>query len=264
MGLRKTKTSNPQSQGMPGTTKHPGSKPKPSGKGGSFRNGFLRAIATVFNVLRVAIEIVFSILKNAISLLVYFFRFLVELLAHPTMPSFVAIVFFAIFAGVAGYQWWGIGAWILSWFGVPSVWGIAGGFFGLLLGFGINIYQLAPELWKLQPAMAKAYSDLKINPDAELESPTLQNKIEQWLTYDHGTLKGMRQISYIAETGLVLTYTAFVGGFQFWAVLVAAASLLMPELTLKGVAATTGVTRAVSDRIHEMQSNEDEMKKFGF
>lgn len=247
--------------GMPGTTKHPGSK---SPKKGNARGGIMKAIAAFFNVLRIAIEIVFSVIKNAMALLVFFFRFLVELLAHPTMPSVVAIIFFGIFVAIAAYQWWGIGGWLFSLIGLTNAWGFAGGTFGLLLGFGINIYQLSPELWKMQPLMAKAYADLNIDPDAELKAPTLQDKIKQWLTYDHGTLKGMRQVSYIVETALVLSYTAFVGQFQFWAILTAAASLLAPEWTLKGVAATTGVTSAVSDRIHEMQSQEDEMKKFGF
>lgn len=246
--------------GMPGTTKHPGSKsPKKNAKG-----GIIKAISAFFNILRIAIEIIFSVIKNAMALLVFLFRYLVELLAHPTMPSVVAITFFGIFVAIAAYQWWGIGIWIFSWFGLREVWGVAGGVFGLLVGFGINIYQLSPELWKMQPLIAKAYVDLNIDPDSELGKPTLTNKIQQWLTYDHGTLKGMRQVSYILETALVLSYTAFVGQFQFWSILIAAASLLAPEWTLKGVAATTGVTAAVSDRIHQMQSDEDEMKKFGF
>jgi hypothetical protein len=228
------------------------------------KRGFLNFINRLFGFLKACIEIVFSIIKNAMTLLVYLFRYIVELLAHPTMPSVVAITFFTIFVVIAGYQWYGIGVWLFQMFGLSEAWGIGGGLFGLLLGFGINVYQLAPELWKLQPLIAKAYSDLHIDPEAELEKPTLKEKLTQWLTYDHGTLKGMRLMSYCIETGLVLTYTAIVGQFQFWAICVAAASLLAPEWTLKGVAATTGVTRAVSDRVSQMQDDEDEMKKFGF
>lgn len=237
------------------------SSSKPPKKGG---RGIIGFINKIFGFLKVCIEVAFSIIKNAMTLLVYLFRYIVELLAHPTMPSVVAITFFAIFVAIAGYQWFGIGIWLFSLFGVGSAWGIGGGLFGLLLGFGINVYQLAPELWKLQPLIAKAYDDLSIDPEAELEDPSLKAKLTHWLTYDHRTLKGMRLMSYGLETGLVLTYTALVGGFQFWAIFIAAASLLAPEWTLKGVAATTGVTRAVSDRVSQMQDDEDEMKKFGF
>lgn len=236
----------------------------PTQSRGKRKNGILGFISKVFNILKAGIEIVFSILKNAMMLLVYFFRYVVELLAHPTMPSVIAISFFGIFVAIAAYQWAGIGVWLFSMFGLKGAWGIAGSSFGLLLGFGINVYQLAPELWKLQPEIAKAYSNMSIDPDAELDEPTLQNKISNWLTYDHGTLKGMRLMSYCVETGLVLAYTAFVGGFEFWSIAVAAASLLAPEWTLKGVAATTGVTRAVADQLAEQVVEADEMKKFGF
>jgi hypothetical protein len=228
------------------------------------KRGFLNIINKVFTFLRACIEILFSIVKNAMTLLVYLFRYIVELLAHPTMPAFVAIIFFSICVAIAGVQWYGIGVWLFQMFGLEGVWGFGGGLFGLSLGFGINVYQLAPELWKLQPQIAKAYDDLNIDPEAELDKPALKERLKYWLTYDHGTLKGMRLMSYMIETGLVLVYTALVGQFQFWAICVAACSLLAPEATLKGVAATTGVTRAVSDRVAEMQDNEDEMKKFGF
>lgn len=224
----------------------------------------LNVVNKIFNVIRALIEILFSIIKNLMTVIVFFMRFLVEVIAHPTMPAVVAIIFFALVMVITGYQWWGIGVWLFSMFGLTQVWGIAGGLFGILLGFGINVYQLSPELWKLQPLMAKAYQQLDIDPEADLDKPTLQEKISKWLTFDHKTLKMMRLTSYSIETALVLTYTVFVGQLQFWSIALAAASLLLPEITLKGVAATTGVTHSVSDKMREMQSQEDEMKKFGF
>jgi hypothetical protein len=202
------------------------------------RSSILNAIHKLFSAIRVLVEIIFSIIKNLMNLMVYFMRFLVETLADPSMPAVVAIIFFALVMAITGYQWWGIGVWLFSMFGLTQVWGVAGGMFGLLLGYGINVYQLNPELWKLQPLMAKAYDRLNIDPEAQLDKPNLKQKLDNWLSFDHKTLKGMRLMSYSIETGLVLTYTAFVGQFQFWSICIAAASLLLPEMSLKGLAAT--------------------------
>lgn len=228
--------------------------------------GILGAISKLFGILRGLIEVVFSLIKNAMALLVFFFRFLVQTIAHPTMPSVIAIIFFLGSVGISVFQWVGIGRWLFTLFGVSTAsffgYQIAGGFFGLLLGFGINVYQMSPELWKLTPQVAKAYVGLSIDPEAELEKPTLQNKLSQWLTYDHGTLKGLRLVSYTIETVLTLCYTVFASGLSFSSVMISAASLLLPEFTLKGVAAATGVTSAVSQKMQEEEAKNTEERRF--
>lgn len=221
-------------------------------------------IHKVFDFFKGAIFLIAFIVKNFMSLTVFFMRFLFGVLSEPTLPTIVISIFFALTVLAAGYQWWGIGVWLSSIFGLTQVWGIAGGMLGLLFGFGINVFQLAPQLWKLDRSMAKAYDELDIDPEAQLDKPTLKEKLKNWLSFDHKTLKGMRLTSYSIETGVVLTYLAFVGQFQFWAICLAASSLLLPEKTLEALAATIDVTQAVSRKMREMQAHEDEMKKFGF
>lgn len=221
-------------------------------------------VQKIFGVIRLVLEVVFSILRQVMTLIVFFAHYIVQTLSHPTMPAVVSILVFLAVVIITGLEWWSIGLWLMSMAGVSQAFGLGGGMFGLFLGFGTNVFQLSPELWKLQPLLAKAYSDLKIDPDAAAKEATLPSKLGNWLTHDHGTLKGMRLMSYCFETGLVVAYTAFAGGFAFGPIVQAAFSLLVPEWSLKGIAATTGVTRATADKINEYHDDADEMNKFGF
>lgn len=216
-----------------------------------------------FNIVRICLEVLFNVIRNTMNLLVFFAHYIVETLASPTMPAVISIaVFFAVVV-ITGAEWWSIGIWLFSLAGIGQAYGIGGGLFGMGLGFGVNVFQLSPELWKLQPLLAKAYSDLNINPDAEKSDTTLKSKLGNWLTSDFGTLKNMRSISYLFETALIIVYTATVAKFGFMAIVQAAFSLLVPEWSIKGVAATTTVTRATADKINEYHDDADALTKFG-
>ena len=225
----------------------------------------LAFVQKFFGVIRICVEVIFNVIRNTMNLLVFFAHYIVETLASPTMPAVISIaVFFAVVI-ITGAEWWSIGLWLMQLAGINQAYGIGGGLFGIALGFGVNVFQLSPELWKLQPLLAKAYSDLKIDPNAEaLSEVTLKSKLGNWLTSDFGTLKNMRSVSYLFETALILVYTATVAKFGFMAIVQAAFSLCAPEWSLKGVGATTTVTRATADKINEYHDNADESGKFGF
>lgn len=228
------------------------------------RNGIMKAIEVVFRILMIVIEVIAAIFKNAIALIVFLFKHLIEILANPSMPSVIAIAFFIFVAGVAAYQWGQIGAWIGSLVGLGGVAGLAASTIGVLVGIGINIYQMAPELWKIRRDMAKAYQDLGIKPDEDLDQPNNPtDRLVHWLSYDHGTLKGLRRTSYFLETALVLAYCALPGGLDVLSIVIAGVSLLGVEMALKGVGATTNLANAVNQKLSAQTQKEREDNPYG-
>ncbi|MBW4539721.1 MAG: hypothetical protein KME43_11345 [Myxacorys chilensis ATA2-1-KO14] len=228
-------------------------------------NGILRFVSVIFNILKGLIEILASIFKNVIALIVFLFKYLIEILANPSLPSVIAIAFFIFVSSVAAYQWGQIGVWIGALLNLTGVGGIAAATVGVLVGLGINIYQLAPELWKIRRDMAKAYTDLNIDPDSDLEnSNSPSDRLAHWLTYDHGTLKGLRRTSYLVETGLIVAYCAIPGGMEVMAIVISAVSLAGIELGLKGVGATTNLANAVNQKMSEQEANDPDKGTYGF
>lgn len=229
------------------------------------KGGILRVVTVIFNILRGVIEILATIFKNTIALIVFLFKYLIEILANPSLPSVIAIAFFIFVSGVAVYQWGQIGVWIGTLLNLTGVGGLAAGTVGVLVGVGINIYQLAPELWKIRRDMAKAYTELDIDPDSDLDSPNKPaDRLAHWLTYDHGTLKGLRRTSYLVETGLIVVYCAIPGGMEVMAIVISAVSLTGIELAIKGVGATTNLANAVNEKLHEQETQDPEKGTYGF
>lgn len=213
-------------------------------------------VVKIFGFLKAAAKLLWLLTENAFQLTVYCFSLLVKLLASPTTPCLVAIACFGLVCSIAAAQWFQIGVWLGRMLGVSAGWGLGAGTLGVLLGLGINIYQLAPQLWKLRRDIAEAYKALDINPEHQPESKeSVPERLQNWLSFDHGTLKAIRLVTYALETGIVLSYCFFATGFQFFAILQAAISLLLPEKCLELVSATVAVLGGVSEKINTPESD---------
>lgn len=209
-----------------------------------------KAIARVFAFIKGIIKALWEIIEHTLEAVTFFFGLLVRVVANPSTPCTVAIIFFMFVATIAAAQWFAIGVWLGKALGLGgTIGGISSGVMGLLLGLGLNVYQLSSELWKLRRDVAKAYADMMVDPDFDTADPTLEDKNTHWESYDHGTLKRGRLLSYALETALVIAYVGIAQSFQFVALLQAAVSLLLPEKALEMVSATVGLMGQVSERV---------------
>ena len=222
----------------------------------TFINNIVRK---VFYVFRMIIHLAWSIVENGMQLIMFFFNYIIKILANPTTPCVVAILAMIAVSTIATLQWFQIGVWLGRMFHFKTIYGIASGVAGVLLGTGINVYQLAPTLWKIRKDVARAYAELNVDTDFEAESETVKSKQQNWLSFDHSLLKKTRLISYGIETGLVLGFV-FLNGLNFFAIIQAAVSLLLPEKMLELVASTVSVLGTVSEHIY--QSDVAENVKF--
>ncbi|BAY27551.1 hypothetical protein NIES2100_73760 [Calothrix sp. NIES-2100] len=222
----------------------------------TFFDGLQALIRKIFSVLKALAKLAWLIIENASQLTVFCFSLLVKLLSSPTTPCLVAIVSFGAVCTVAASQWYAIGVWLGRLLGLSGIWGIGAGGLGVLLGTGLNIYQLAPQLWKLRRDIAEAYKTLGINPEHETEShENVGERLQNWLSMDHGTLKGIRLATYAIETGLVVTYAFLATGLNFFAIVQAAISLILPEKCLELVSSTVAVLGAVSDKVNSPEED---------
>lgn len=221
-----------------------------------------KLISRIFSVIKGIIKVLWEIVEHSLEVVTFFFGLLVRVLANPTTPCVVAILFFMGVSLVATLQWYALGVWISQAFGLGgTIGGISSGLMGLLLGLGLNVYQLSSELWKLRRDVAKAYADMRVDPDYDVGDPTLEDKNKHWESYDHGTLKRGRFLSYAVETALVIAYCGIAQNFQFVALLQAAVSLILPEKALSLVSATIGLMGQVSSRVTDPEASQQEAQQ---
>ncbi|MCP6758356.1 MAG: hypothetical protein NHB32_06145 [Fischerella sp. CENA71] len=215
-----------------------------------------KLVVKIFAFFKELAKLIGLLIENAFQLTVYCFSLMIKLLSAPTTPCLVAILLFGLVCSIAAAQWFQIGVWLGNLLGISKGWGLGAGTLGVLLGLGINVYQLAPQLWKLRRDIAEAYKALDINPEHQPESKeNVPERLQNWLSFDHGTLKSIRLVTYALETGLVLAYCFLATGLQFFAILQAAISLLLPEKCLELVSATVAVLGGVSEKINTPESD---------
>ncbi|OKH56260.1 hypothetical protein NIES2101_00300 [Calothrix sp. HK-06] len=213
-------------------------------------------VKKIFGFLRNCIHFLWELIDNALHLIVFAFSYLTKILASPSTPCVVAIIAFGAVTAIAAGQWYSIGVWLGSKLGASSgILGVGSGTAGVLLGLGINVYQLAPQLWKLRRDIAQAYAALKIDTEFQSEgAESVNERNRNWLSYDHGELKRSRLISYAVETGLVLSYCFFTG-LNFFSIVTAAISLLLPEKCLTLVSSTVSLLGKVSDHLSQEEAD---------
>jgi hypothetical protein len=233
--------------------------PKTTKKGKGVMYHISNLIKKVFQLLRYVIHVVWELVRNSMQLIVFLFSYIVKICSEPSTPCVLSIVLFGIVCTVAVSQWYQIGVWFGGVFGVSNAFGLGAGSLGVLTGVIINSFQLAPQLWKIRKDIAQAYSDLNIKTDQEEDEPiNVKERMGDWLSYDHKTLKRTRLVTYAVETGLVLGY-CFSSGLNFVAIIQAAISLFLPENCLGLVASTVSVLGQVSEHIHQ-EPAEDNVK----
>lgn len=216
-----------------------------------------KIVAKVFGFLREILKLIWLIAENSMRLITFAFSLIVKLLANPTAPCIVAIIAFVGVCAVATAQWFSIGTWLGKLFGISGLWNIGAGACGILLGLGINIYQLSPELWKIRKDISRAYMVLGIDVENNERFSNPEEKLENWLTVDHGVLKSTRLISYAVETTLVLSYAFLAAGLDFDVMAMAGISLLLPEQCLHLVSSTISVLGQVSDKMGDEEPEKD-------
>lgn len=223
----------------------------------NFAVSIQKIIAKVFGFFREILRLIWLVAENSMRLITFAFSLIVKLLANPTAPCIVAIIAFVAVCAVATAQWAAIGIWLGKLFGISGLWNIGTATCGVLLGLGINIYQLSPELWKIRQDISRAYLALGIDVESSEHFENPQERLENWLTLDHGMLKSTRLISYGLETAIVLCYAFLATGLNFYALIMAAISLLLPEKCLLLVSSTISVLGQVSEKMGDSEPEQD-------
>jgi hypothetical protein len=210
-----------------------------------------KVVGKVFWCLKAVAHLIFKIIEQAFRLVTFIFNLLVKLVSNPSTPCVVAIILFMIVSTIAAMQWYAIGVWLGQMIGINQSLGIGSGILGVLLGLGLNVYQLAPTLWRIRQDIAKAYLQLGIDVENAEISNTPNEKLGNWLSSDYGLLKAIRLVSYGLETGLVIGYCALGAEWGFFAIAQAAISLLLPEQTLALVSSTISVLGSIGEKMAE-------------
>ncbi len=222
---------------------------KRSAKPNNFSHRMQKFVAKIFGFFKEVLHLLFLLVENTMRLITFLFSLLVRLLANPIAPCIVAIIAFVAVCLVALAQWASIGVWLGQVLGIKGLWNIGSASCGVLLGIGINIYQLSPQLWKIRKDISRAYLHLGIDVETPEKGENPQDKLDNWLTIDHGMLKTARLFSYGLEAALVLGW-AFSTGLNFYTLALAAVSLLLPEKCLMLVSSTVSVLGKVSDNLN--------------
>lgn len=196
---------------------------------------FLRKLFHIIRqVLKIISEILIEILHTGVFLASLAFRFI----SSPSVPCILAIAIFIVVMLLSGGQWARVGLWVASLFGLNTLVGkgivVACGMFA---GLCLNVFQMSSEMWRISRKFANYYEKQKIDVNLDEKDETVKQRLDKWLSYDHKNLKTMRQISYVVETGLVIC-TALFYNPSFFGLLLGAASLILPELSLKWVTST--------------------------
>lgn len=204
------------------------------------------AIYKLFAVIQDILDIIKKIVLQTIRTVVTFFTYVLEIAINPSSPAFVAITVLVVVSLVAVYQWGQVGIWLGSLLGLPSFWGWGAATLGIAIGAAINITQLSPELWKINDNLAIAYQKIGVDPEFEGDDNNLNERVKNKHSFNHQLARKARIVSYAIEGGLVLSEVFFTG-LTLPALVIAAISLIAPELAIKYVYATTHTLRVATE-----------------
>ncbi|MBD2508994.1 hypothetical protein H6G91_17155 [Nostoc muscorum FACHB-395] len=214
-------------------------------------------IKKVFSIFREILRHISHLIQESMRLVIEAFRIITDQLTHPNTGIIVSLCLFLLVSAVAAAQWVQIGLWLGHFLGLKGLWGVGSGTCGLLLGIGINVFQLTPELYKIKRSWAIAYSKMGIEVDGLEHDSTPRALDENWNSIKHGNLKKIRLVSFAVETALVLSYAVFGTGLDFFAIATAGISLILPEYCLKLVSSMISVLGEVSATIDDTEPEKD-------
>ena len=226
----------------------------------------LMIVKRIFKWLRQLLRILAEIILEALNTTVYLFHVFLKFIAAPSTPCLLAMCVFGLIMIVTSYQWWeigntlgrfiGSGAFLGGILGHSFFLGLGLGFFSLFIGLCINMFQLSSEMWKISRQFAEYYAAKNVDTELDTsEDKQVKDRLNHWLSYDHSTLKKWRKISYLLETGIVVTFT-LLANMNFWGLVIGTIALTLPEQTLKFVSATISLLGGVSN--HDTEVPQDE------
>lgn len=222
----------------------------------SIVTGIVNAIVKVFDILRAIITIVGETMKQLFFFIVFMFSKVIEVLSHPTIPAVIAIslVVFVLTLAVIP-QWTMTGVVFARFLGASQAIAIT---VSLTIGLILNGLQLWSELWKVSENIAKSMKKVNIDPAAELDEETLDNRLNSWNNFDFLQSKKARRISYIFEFAVVGLTAAllFAMGTSLLnmagSIAISAISLFAPEQVVKIAAGITNSSKAIAGGMNEL------------
>lgn len=215
----------------------------------------IAAVYKVFAVIKDVLDILKKITLQTIQTVVTFFTYMLEIVINPSSPAFVAISVLVIVSLIALYQWGLVGTWWGNILRLPTFWGWGAATLGIGVGLGINITQLSPELWKINDNLAIAYQKIGVDPEFEGDGNNIGERVKNKHSFNHQLARKARVVSYAIEGGLVLSEVFFTG-LSVPALIVAAISLIAPELAIKYVYATTHTLRVATEIAMQQEFDE--------
>lgn len=208
-------------------------------------------IKKIFGFGKLLLHLLSEFIHNSFSLTTYAIKILVEVLATADAVVFVAAILFGGVMLAAGYQWGQIGVWVAKALGFGgAIAGIGAATAGILAGIGFNVYQLFPTLWRLKRKVAIAYAKNNIDPKATDLKDGVQERLQNWHTFSHRTLKRGRRLSYFVETCIQIIFWATVLSLSVNGMLMLIVTLVLPEVTIAILSAACDLSTA----IHEGQN----------
>jgi hypothetical protein len=212
-----------------------------------------RWIALIAEKIELVLHGLYELIRYLLRFFVSFFRYLILLAQLPETVIGFCILFFGISVVISVWQWFMIGEWVGTLFGVSAVntglTYMTTGILGVLVGLGINSFQLGSELWKISKSIGKVYAQEKINTEFA-EDVTSSNVATQEKSISHRELKKMRRASYLFEY-FVTTAFILATGLTTWKVVQAAISLRLPEFFLAKTKAVIDTLGYASDKAAE-------------
>ena len=219
-------------------------------------------IKRIFKWFRQLLSVLYEVLQEVLNTTVHLFSIALKFISSPSTPCLLSISIFGIVMVVTTAQWWGVGLWLGKLFGLGGSIGIlsmSAGAAGMFLGLCLNIFQLSSEMWKISRQFAEYYAakDIKVEMDSEDSEAdkNVKNRLNNWLSHDHSTLKRFRSTTYILETGLMISYT-LLANMNFWGLVLGGVSLIAPELTIKLVSATISLLGGASEHSSETEQEQ--------
>lgn len=197
--------------------------------------GWYRALSKtlflVFRVVKAIFDLLGELIEHLLSLISASFNLLAVLWKSPHTHYVASILLFIGILIYAIHQWIAIGMWLAKVIHAPTS---AGAFIGGVFGIGINIYQLTPLLWKIDPRIAKAYAKLGINPYFEPEDEEQPAARKQnWKSHTHRSMQTRSVICFVIEWALFLIYWVAALRLSLLGLVSGFISLWMPRQSLK-------------------------------
>ena len=216
-------------------------------------------IKRIFKWFRQLLSVLYEIMQEVLNTTVYLFSIGLKFISAPSTPCLLAISVFGITMIITAGQWWQLGIWLGRLIGIGGIFNnflsVGTGAAGMFLGLCLNIFQLSSEMWKISRRFAEYYAEKSVNTDKDTsEDKDVKARLGDWLSYDHSNLKKFRKMSYLVETGLMISYT-LLANMNFWGLVLGAAALTLPELTIKFVSSTISLLGGVSE--HESEKEQD-------